>query len=187
MAAARGRPRKDAIEPIMPLAEIAAQLRVDAMAATNLSRSLVKVQEAAGRVEQESLATPLPYGITVPETRRMGSQFMTAEQIAGVFRVPHKVFQDCLTRFPELRHAMEEGAARMLDIATGNIAAAVIAGDQGASRYLLERKGGWTQPSRDSVIAFVPAGGITISGEHVNDVASIQRAMRDASDADLAE
>lgn len=147
-------------------------------------KAIARIYKAAGHIQQENPET-LPYGISAPEVHRMASQLMSFEQIAGVFSLPVAVFTDCLKRFPTLRHAYETGAANMIDRATAVIRAAVELGDTATARFVLERKGGW-EAKQQAPVVIMAAPMAQIDGAHVSELASMQRAIRDAPDAEMA-
>jgi len=170
---------------VPPIAPFADELKPAAKATETAEKAVAKIKEAAGRVPQQDLAAVLPYGITIGEVERMASQLMTLEQIAAVLRLPAAVFLDCVKRFPALRHAYEGGAASAIDRSTAVVKAAVDSGDLAAARYVLERKGGWTAPRDTQVVVMAPSV-VSVDGSHVAELASMQRAIRDAPDAELA-
>ncbi len=145
-------------------------------------RDLQEVEKTAVELFQPVF----PYGITLKEVQRMAMQLMNYEQIAAVFGLPVQVFLDCLKRFPALRHAYEGGAANMIDRSTAVVRAAVELGDTGMAKFVLERKGGWEPPQKQPQVVIMAPAVAAVDGAHVNELAAMQRAIRDAPDADMA-
>lgn len=156
--------------------------------ATGAWREVTELRGEAGKYQQLPVEAPLPYGLSMEEVSRMAKQLMTVAQIAARFALPEKVLIDCFTRYPKLRHAFELGAAKTIDRATEVMVDAMDAGDLAATKFILERKGGWQAP-RDNIV--VINGGLAsmpqIDGSHVIDMAAQQRALRDAPDAEMAD
>lgn len=149
-------------------------------------KSVAKIRQAAGNIQQEVDGAILPYGITLQEVQRMSMQLMSFGQISAVFGLPVSVFLDCLKRFPSLRHAYEGGAANAIDRASAVVRAAVELGDTGMAKFVLERKGGWEPPRQAAQVVVVGPTMANVDGSHVTELASMQRAIRDAPDAELA-
>lgn len=171
---------------ISPFREIAQREKTAAQDIEKVNRGIARIRDDAGKIQQEDIDAILPYGITLEEVQRMAMQLMTFDQIAAVFGLPKQVFLDCLKRFPAMRHVYETGAANMIDRATAVLRAAVELGDTATARFVLERKGGWEPPAKQAQIVVVQPGMTTVDGGHVSELASLQRAIREAPDAELA-
>ena len=155
--------------------------------ADKFERRIEVAQLQASHHEQVPLYEPIPYGIDIATVSRLGRQQMTIEQIAVYLQIPKPVFRDVLIRFPELRQAYEYGVISLIETATANIEKAVSSGDLRITQYLLERKGGWTPPPRDPPVIVIQGGqGVTIDGEHVEDLAAVQRQWRGEIDGEMS-
>jgi hypothetical protein len=125
-------------------------------------------------------AEAFPYGITPAEVARMATQSMSVEHMAMRFQIPPAVMFDCLARFTQLRRAYELGTVGLIDLASAVVLDAVRADDFSAAKFVLERKGGWTPPPRDTQIVVNNALQVTVDGGHVHELKERQRQLLEA-------
>lgn len=169
-------------QPLLPLDRAILE---DLRAAGAVERAAAAGAKRAAQTVQAPPDEALPYGMDIAEMDRMARQFMRRAEMAAIVGIPDSVLADCADQFAPLRHVLERGAALTIDKASANILAAVDAGDLGASRFVLERKGGWTLP-RDAPTIVVQSGvTVTIDGAHISDIADAQRDIRTISEAEI--
>ena len=144
---------------------------------------------AINSMEAETMAIvpeSLPYGIDLELVERLASQYMTAAQMGGYFRIPPGEFVDMINRYPSIREAFDYGRAKTAERATRTVLERVEEGDLEMTKYLLERKAGWNQPKERETIILPSAPAVaSIDGSHVFGLAERQRALLNLPEAEI--
>jgi hypothetical protein len=76
---------------------------------------------------------------------RYAMQAMDDKDIAALCGIHHQGFCTKKTEIPELKEALDRGRSKGIQIASGELLKMVLKGDRDATKFYLERKGGWKQ------------------------------------------
>ena len=80
--------------------------------------------------------------------RKYARQQMTKEQIAGALGMNYSTYAERQAENPEIAEAFEQGRAKGVADVSGKAVAMAMKGNKDLVKFYLERKGGWTQTSK---------------------------------------
>lgn len=84
----------------------------------------------------------------VPELdniERWAMQGMDDKDIAALSMITAEEFCRKKTQLPQLKEALDKGRSKGIQIASGKLLEMILKGDRDATKFFLERKGGWKQ------------------------------------------